>query len=66
MKTKRQCWEKQANKVMLMAGTAYNLKKYLKFIQKKTVSKAETLKASFELSFEQLLGCKMSFQLLKM
>jgi len=42
---------KQANKVMLMAGTAYNLKKYLKFIQKKTISKVETLKASFGLDF---------------
>ena len=41
---------KQANKVMLMAGTAYNLKKYLKFVQKTAKSKAEEVKASL-LSF---------------
>jgi transposase len=35
---------KQANKVMLMAGTAYNLKKYLKFIAKNAESKAESLR----------------------
>jgi len=32
----------QANKVMLMAATAYNLKKYLKFIAKKAISKQQT------------------------
>jgi hypothetical protein len=37
---------KQAHKVMLMAGTAYILKKYLKFIQKKAISQAESVKAS--------------------
>lgn len=33
---------KQANKCMLMAGTAYNIKKYLKYTQKleRTVAKA--------------------------
>lgn len=34
---------KQANKVMLMAATAYNLKKYLKFIQKKADSKTKAV-----------------------
>uniref|UniRef100_UPI00404A13B1 hypothetical protein n=1 Tax=Fulvivirga sp. TaxID=1931237 RepID=UPI00404A13B1 len=29
---------KQANKVMLMAGAAYNIKKYLKFTQKLTTT----------------------------
>ena len=34
---------KQANKVMQMAAIAYNLKKYLKFIQKLAKSKAKSL-----------------------
>lgn len=49
---------KQANKVMLMAGTAYNLKKYLKFVQKTAKSKAEEGKASL-LSF---LACIMAIK----
>ena len=36
---------KQANKVMMMAGTAYNLKKYLKYVQKKTNQKVEEVKS---------------------
>lgn len=36
---------KQANKVMMMAGTAYNLKKYLKYVQKKTNKKVEEVKS---------------------
>jgi len=35
----------QANKVMLMVATAYNLKKYLKFEARKVKSKAEEVKA---------------------
>ena len=34
---------KQANKCMMMAAIAYNLKKYLKFTQKLQKSKAESL-----------------------
>tara|TARA_B100000745_G_C20133041_1_gene388297 strand:+ start:80 stop:1624 length:1545 start_codon:yes stop_codon:yes gene_type:complete len=37
---------KQANKAMLMSATAYNLKKYLKFIQKKANSKAKAVNTS--------------------
>ncbi len=33
----------QANKVMMMAAIAYNLKKYLKFIHKKTKTIKELL-----------------------
>lgn len=40
---------KEANKVMLIAGTAYNLKKYLKFIERKSVSRAERVEASLDL-----------------
>ncbi|NRA12088.1 MAG: transposase [Crocinitomicaceae bacterium] len=32
----------QANKAMLMVGAAYNLKKYLKFLEKKVASTVET------------------------
>jgi thioester reductase-like protein len=35
---------KQANKVMHMAAIAYNLKKYLKFTQKRVVSAAKALR----------------------
>lgn len=37
---------KQANKAMLMSATAYNLKKYLKFIQKTANSKAKAVNTS--------------------
>lgn len=47
---------KQANKVMMMAGTAYNLKKYLKFIDKKVKSKVEEVKASLNHFFAALKG----------
>jgi hypothetical protein len=33
---------KQANKVMLLSAVAYNLKKYLKFTQKRVESKTQT------------------------
>jgi len=33
----------QANKHVLMAAACYNLKKYLKFIQRKTVAKSQQL-----------------------
>lgn len=51
---------KQANKVMLMAGTAYNLKKYLKFVEKKSASNVEGVKASIELLFAALRGEKLT------
>ena len=38
---------KQANKVMHLSGMAYNLKKYLKFIQNHAKSKAKSLEPSF-------------------
>jgi transposase len=47
---------KQANKVMMMAGTAYNIKKYLKFIDRKVKSKAEEVKASLNHFFAALKG----------
>ena len=53
---------KQANKVMLMAGTAYNLKKYLKFVAKATQSKAEEVKASLLSLFECITAKKMQFE----
>lgn len=52
----------QANKVMLMAGTAYNLKKYLKFTQKKTKSKAEEVKASLTCFFVSIRGLNLVFK----
>lgn len=50
---------KQANKVMMMAGTAYNLKKYLKFIDKKVKSKVEEVKASVNQFFVTLNSEKL-------
>lgn len=54
---------KQANKVMLMAGTAYNLKKYLKFIQKTAKSKAEELNAAWTSIFDQITAIGTRFKL---
>ena len=48
-----------ANKVMLMSGAAYNLKKYLKFINKKAQVKANAL-LSFIYSI--ILACMPSFK----
>lgn len=47
---------KQANKCMHMAAMAYNLKKYLKFIEKRSKSKAKALVLHFctEMSFVNL------------
>ncbi|MFT6137815.1 MAG: hypothetical protein ACJAUJ_000901 [Salibacteraceae bacterium] len=50
---------KQANKVMLMAGTAYNLKKHLKFVEKKAKSKTQEVKASLMLFFDRIRAEKM-------
>jgi hypothetical protein len=47
---------------MLMAGTAYNLKKYLKFVEKKAKSKTEGVKASLVLFFDRIRGEKMRFE----
>ncbi|MGK0426799.1 MAG: hypothetical protein ACJAUR_000901 [Ulvibacter sp.] len=49
---------KQANKAMLMAGAAYNLKKYMKFTGKKVMSKVEAVKASILLFLGQLFLLK--------
>lgn len=56
---------KQANKVMMMAGTAYNLKKYLKFIDKKVKSKAEEVKASVNQFFAAVKGENLVFKTLE-
>ena len=56
---------KQANKVMMMSGTAYNLKKYLKFIQKKANGKVEEVKASVNHFFAALKGEKLMFKTLE-
>jgi len=53
---------KQANKVMLMAGTAYNLKKYLKFIEKRAKSKTQEVKTSLTSLFEYITAKKMRFE----
>lgn len=47
---------KQASKAMLMAGAAYNLKKYMKFIEKKARSKAEEVKTSVRSFFKHLFA----------
>lgn len=51
---------KQAHKVMLMAGTAYNLKKYLKFDQKKTISQVESIQASINEYLGTITGEKLT------
>ena len=45
---------KQANKVMHMAATAYNLKKYLKFVAKTAKSKRQEVKAALKSFFERM------------
>ncbi|MFT6922953.1 MAG: hypothetical protein ACJA1C_001965 [Crocinitomicaceae bacterium] len=50
---------------MLMAGTAYNLKKYLKFVEKKAKSKTEGVKVSLMLFFELFIGKKMLCMIVK-
>jgi hypothetical protein len=56
----------QANKAMLMAGAPYNLKKYLKFIEKKVISKVETVKTSTFLLIDQILSLKMGLEPIKL
>ena len=56
---------KQANKVMLMAGTAYNLKKYLKFVAKKAKSEVGEVRASLIWFFDQFRGEKMLCMIIK-
>ncbi len=48
---------KQANKVMHLSAMAYNLKKYLKFIQKtaKSKAKAQEIKALLKNAFYELI-----------
>ena len=53
---------KQANKVMMMAGTAYNLKKYLNFIDKKVKCKVEEVKTSVNHFFAAMKGEKRMFK----
>ena len=50
---------KQANKVMMMSGAAYNLKKYLKFVQKIANSKVEVVKNSLNEFFVALNSEKL-------
>ena len=49
---------KQANKVMMMAAIAYNLKKYLKFTQKLQKSKAKSLAFVKLIKSMLLLACR--------
>ena len=49
---------------MLMAATAYNLKKYLKFIEKKAESKAEEVRVSLIPFFVLIKGQKRTFKAL--
>jgi transposase len=51
----------QANKVMLLAAVAYNLKKYLKFVSKSVKSEVEEVKASLDLFYECMSTKKMRF-----
>ncbi|MDX2360160.1 MAG: IS1182 family transposase [Crocinitomicaceae bacterium] len=53
---------KQANKVMLMAGAAYNLKKYLKFVGKTAKSKAEEVKSALASIFDQITAREIRFE----
>jgi hypothetical protein len=53
---------KQANKTMLMAGAAYNLKKYLKFVAKRAKSKAKEVKVSLDMIFDRIIAKKMWFE----
>ena len=43
---------KQANKVMHLSAMAYNLKKYLKFVQKHVKSEAKSLRSSFLIKYQ--------------
>ena len=52
----------QANKVMLMAGAAYNLKKYLKFVQKTANSKVEVVKTSLTDIFNRITTNKVRYE----
>lgn len=54
----------QANKVMHMSATAYNLKKYLKFIAKKAKSKVEEVKTSVLLFFGRITAQKRLYEAL--
>ncbi len=45
---------KQANKVMHMSAIAYNLKKYLKFIQKTAKSNVRAAVCSFNLNYQRI------------
>ncbi|NRA10851.1 MAG: transposase [Crocinitomicaceae bacterium] len=48
----------QANKTMLLVGAAYNLKKYMKFIERKAVSTTKEVRASLVLIIGHLSGQK--------
>ena len=51
----------QANKCMIMAATAYNLKKWMKFINKKAVSVSNAMNENIELLF-RLLEAQIDFK----
>lgn len=46
----------QSNKIMIMAAAAYNLKKYMKFQPKNTISVANTMKMAAPLFFNQIIA----------
>ena len=52
----------QANKVMLMAGMAYNLKKYMKFTQIKAQSAVNTVEKAFSDFFGFILSILMQYE----
>lgn len=56
---------KQANKSMLMAGTAYNLKKYLKFVQKKAANQVKEVPTSINQLFAALKDEKLVLNISK-
>lgn len=47
---------------MLMAGAAYNLKKYLKFVQKTANSKVEVVKTSLTDIFNRIATNKVRYE----
>lgn len=47
---------KQANKVMLMSATAYNLKKYLKFIKKEAKTNVKAIRLALLIIFDVIKG----------
>ena len=57
---------KQANKVMQMAAIAYNIKKHLKFVQKRVKSEAKSELHSFLMKYHFLKAISMVIKASKM